>query len=235
MSTYFPVDLQMAALNLILAVFCGALIGSERQVRQRMAGLRTNALVALGAASYVVFSSLYPGEVSPTRVAAQVVSGIGFLGAGIIFRQGFTVHGLNTAATLWCSAAVGVMAGAGQAMFAALATGLVIFVNLGLRPLVKWLKRTTRAGVPLSQEFVVHVSYTPSDEAGVRALALRCFTQMGVVVTEMARKDTDESRADLEIFLTIEERSEVELATLLNPLMLDGRVSKLSWEAGEAE
>ena len=96
--------LGAAALDMGVALACGAIIGSERQVRQRMAGLRTNALVALGAASFVIFSQLFPNEVSPTRVAAQVVSGIGFLGAGIIFRDGFNVHGLNTAATLWCSA-----------------------------------------------------------------------------------------------------------------------------------
>ncbi len=112
------IALDAAAINLAVALSCGAVIGSERQVRQRMAGLRTNALVALGAAAFVIFSMLFPTEVSPTRVAAQVVSGIGFLGAGIIFRDGFNVHGLNTAATLWCSAAVGLMAGAGAPLFA---------------------------------------------------------------------------------------------------------------------
>ena len=66
----------------------------------------------MGAASFVVFAALVPGEGSPTRVAAQVVSGIGFLGAGLIFREGMSVRGLNTAATLWCSAAIGVLAGA---------------------------------------------------------------------------------------------------------------------------
>ncbi|GAA6179110.1 MgtC/SapB family protein [Shimia sp. NS0008-38b] len=235
MNHYFPVELQSAALNLALAVVCGALIGSERQVRQRMAGLRTNALVALGAASYVVFSSLFPNEVSPTRVAAQVVSGIGFLGAGIIFRQGFTVHGLNTAATLWCSAAVGLMAGAGQPMFAVLATSLVVFVNLGLRPLVKWLKRKTKAGVPLNQDYEVSITYAPDEETQVRALALRALTQIGVVVTGMERKEHHEDRAVLDILLTIEERSEVQLAQLLNPLMLDARISKVSWGAGDDE
>ncbi|MDA5556083.1 MgtC/SapB family protein [Shimia sp. MMG029] len=225
--------LQDAALNLALAVFCGALIGSERQVRQRMAGLRTNALVALGAASYVVFASLFPDEVSPTRVAAQVVSGIGFLGAGIIFRQGFTVHGLNTAATLWCSAAVGLMAGAGAPAFAALATALVVFVNLGLRPLVKWLKRKTRAGVPLNQEFEVQIQYPAQNDQDVRALALKALTQAGVIVTEMARNDSGGDTAVLEILLTIEERSTAEVGKLLRPLMLDERVSKVGWEAGE--
>jgi len=118
------ITLDAAALNLAVAVVCGALIGSERQVRQRMAGLRTNALVALGAAGFMVFSLLVPHEVSPTRVAAQVVTGIGFLGAGIIFRDGFNVHGLNTAATLWCSAALGLMAGFGAWPYAVLALTL---------------------------------------------------------------------------------------------------------------
>src|SRR6202035_5274009 len=103
--------LDQVALNLFVALSLGAAIGVERQWRQRLAGLRTNTLVALGAASFVVFASLFPGEASPTRVAAQVVSGIGFLGAGIIFREGLNVRGLNTAATLWCSAAVGLLAG----------------------------------------------------------------------------------------------------------------------------
>ncbi|MBO9396045.1 MgtC/SapB family protein [Shimia sp. R9_2] len=229
----FDGTLRVAALNLALAVFCGALIGSERQVRQRMAGLRTNALVALGAASYVVFSSLFPDEVSPTRVAAQVVSGIGFLGAGIIFRQGFTVHGLNTAATLWCSAAVGLMAGAGAPAFAALATGLVVFVNLGLRPLVKWLKRKTRAGVPLNQEYEVQIQYAAQNDQHVRALALKALTQMGVIVTEMARSDSGGETAVLDVLLTIEERSNAEVSTLLRPLMLDERITKVAWEAGD--
>jgi putative Mg2+ transporter-C (MgtC) family protein len=76
-----------AFINLFSAVLLGALIGFERQWRQRMAGLRTNTLVALGAATFVLFEGLVPGESSPTRVAAQVVSGIGFLGAGLIFKE----------------------------------------------------------------------------------------------------------------------------------------------------
>ncbi len=79
---------QEAAFDLAAAFCLSAIIGFERQWRNRLAGLRTNTLVALGAASFVVFAQLYPEEASPTRVAAQVVSGIGFLGAGLIFREG---------------------------------------------------------------------------------------------------------------------------------------------------
>ena len=86
------IGIAQAAINLGVAVAVGAAIGFERQWRQRLAGLRTNTLVALGAASFVVFESLFSTDPSPTRIAAQVVSGIGFLGAGIIFREGLNVR-----------------------------------------------------------------------------------------------------------------------------------------------
>lgn len=178
--------LEVAAINLAVAMVCGAVIGSERQVRQRMAGLRTNALVALGAAGFVTFSLLFPQEVSQTRVAAQVVSGIGFLGAGIIFRDGFNIHGLNTAATLWCSAAVGLMAGASAWQFALLLTGMVVFINLGLRPLVKFIKRKTKAGVPHLRQYRVLVTCQPAEEARLRSLILRTLTTGGLHLSEVA-------------------------------------------------
>ncbi|MBE7163086.1 MAG: MgtC/SapB family protein, partial [Williamsia herbipolensis] len=106
----------MSTLDTVLRLLCGlglgTLIGFERQYRARMAGLRTNALVATGATLFVVLSAhgFSGGTADPTRVAAQIVSGIGFLGAGVILRDGLGVRGLNTAATLWCSAAVGALA-----------------------------------------------------------------------------------------------------------------------------
>src|SRR5580700_9717063 len=133
--------IEQVAINLAAAVALSSVIGFERQWHNRLAGLRTNTLVAPGAATFVVFSDIVPGEGSPTRIAAQVVSGIGFLGAGLIFREGLSVRGLNTAATLWCSAAVGVLAGAGYPAAAALATGFVLFVNLLLRPIVMFINR----------------------------------------------------------------------------------------------
>lgn len=92
--------------HLLAAMLLGALIGAERQWRQRMAGLRTNALVATGAAVFIL-SAMSASPDSPGRIAAQIVSGIGFLGAGVIMRDGMNVRGLNTAATLWCSAGIG--------------------------------------------------------------------------------------------------------------------------------
>lgn len=141
--SYFHIDLSLlfATVNMAFALILGAIIGSERQLRGRMAGLRTNALVALGSAGFVIFAALFPEDINPTRVAAQVVSGIGFLGAGVIFREGLNIQGINTAATLWCSAAVGLICGSGHIPFAVALTLLIFFSNLGLRPLVKKLKR----------------------------------------------------------------------------------------------
>lgn len=225
------VGLEAVAINLSTALACGAVIGSERQVRQRMAGLRTNALVALGAASFVAFSALYPGEVSPTRVAAQIVSGIGFLGAGIIFRDGFNIHGLNTAATLWCSAGVGMMAGAGAWDYALLLTGLVVFVNLGLRPLVKLLKRYTRAGVPVTRAYRVLVTVDLAQEAEVRSLILRTLSLGGLHLSEIGVAPGDEGRGlDLSATVTAEGVGEIGLEQAVQRLAAEPGLLRVRWE-----
>jgi putative Mg2+ transporter-C (MgtC) family protein len=121
-------------LRVAAGVGFGAAIGFERQFRARMAGLRTNALVAVGSTLFVLLSAHgFEGGGDPTRVAAQIVSGIGFLGAGVILRDGASVRGLNTAATLWCSAAVGALAGAGLFGIAVTGTAVVLTTNIALR------------------------------------------------------------------------------------------------------
>ena len=100
-------------LRLVIAFILGVGIGIERQWLKTRSVLKTNVLVTLGAAMFVMLSVMTPGDASPTRISAQVVSGIGFLGAGVILREGGSVRGLNTAATLWCAGAIGSLVGAG--------------------------------------------------------------------------------------------------------------------------
>ena len=107
------VDLFRFFFHNICALLLGCLIGLERQWHRRNAGLRTNALVSLGAALFVSLSGLLFGTGDQSRIAAQVVSGIGFIGAGLLIKEGMNVSGLNTAATLWCAGAVGTLAGSG--------------------------------------------------------------------------------------------------------------------------
>ena len=160
--------LLTALARLGLALLLGSAIGFERQWHQKMAGLRTNALVALGACGFVVFSAMTGPGGDPTRVAAQVVSGIGFLGAGIILRQGINVHGLNTAATLWCSAMVGTFAGGGFWVPSIIAAGFVIVTNLFLRPLVQRLNRRVMLSPDAETYYSVEITCKGAEEADAR-------------------------------------------------------------------
>ena len=122
---------------LVVAFLLGGAIGLERQLHQRMAGLRTNVLVSTGAAMFCVMSYFFPIQGEMLRIPAQVVAGIGFLGAGVIMKEGLSIRGLDTAATLWCSAGAGALCGMGLWRQAAVGTGLILFTNAVLRPLME--------------------------------------------------------------------------------------------------
>ena len=114
-----------------VAALCGAIIGLERELKSKPAGFRTNILICLGAAIYMAVGLLIvnaggTGGSDPTRIAAQVVTGIGFLGAGCIIQDRGQVRGLTTAATIWVVAAIGIVAGAGFPILALIASGMVL-------------------------------------------------------------------------------------------------------------
>ena len=132
-------SLTDTAVSLSAAFILGGIIGLERQYRQRTAGLRTNILVALGAAIFVDAANRLTGHDGAVHVMAYVVSGIGFLGAGVIMREEGNVRGINTAATLWASGAVGACAGADLILEACLATVFVLAANTLLRPVVSMI------------------------------------------------------------------------------------------------
>jgi putative Mg2+ transporter-C (MgtC) family protein len=116
--------------GLVAAALLGAAIGLERQLRGHPAGLHTNALVALGSAAFVIAGTLAGDPTGAARVAGQVVTGIGFLCAGVIIHQGATIRGINTAATVWCACSVGVLAGLGLTLWAILVAVLVALANV---------------------------------------------------------------------------------------------------------
>ena len=123
------------AIGLVAAVVLGTLIGLERQLRSHPAGLHTNALVALGAAAYVIAGTAMGDPTAPARIVGQVVVGVGFVCAGLIWHEGGSVRGINTAATVWCSCAVGVFAGFGLLMWAVTVAVLVVLANVVLHAL----------------------------------------------------------------------------------------------------
>ena len=133
------------ALRLLTALSSGFVIGFERQWHQKSAGLRTTIMVATGAALYVLLSvNLTVENGDPTRIIGQVVTGVGFLGAGIIFKEGINIRGLTTAATIWCSAAIGSMAAAGYYLETLIGVLAIVSINVILVPFDKWLATKKR-------------------------------------------------------------------------------------------
>jgi putative Mg2+ transporter-C (MgtC) family protein len=219
-----------SALRLALALLLGSAIGIERQWHQKMAGLRTNALVALGAAGFVVFSGLV-GQGAPTRVAAQVVTGIGFLGAGVILREGISVHGLNTAATLWCSAMVGTLAGAGHGGPSLLAAGFVIGTNLFLRPLVRRMNTRLITATDAETYYTVEIACRGAEEAHMRSLLLHALSQAGLGLRRLDSEDIpDTSKVTVTAQAVAARRNDGALEQIVGRLSLEPHVSAATWQ-----
>jgi putative Mg2+ transporter-C (MgtC) family protein len=173
------------ALRLAFGLLAGAAIGLEREWRQKMAGVRTNCLVALGAAGFATFAGLV-ADPNDTRIAAQVVTGVGFLGGGVILREGISVQGLNTAATLWCSAMVGTLAGGGAIFASVLATAAVVGANLVLRPLMHRLDaRLARLGRAKAR-YSASITAAPEAEDRLRTALVAALDDAGVFVSGVA-------------------------------------------------
>src|SRR6202142_12316 len=161
------------ALRLLLAILMGGLVGLERQWRQRMAGTRTNALVAAGGAAFVMCGLLLDNDPSARgRIVSYVVSGVGFLGAGVIFKDGANVRGLNPAATIWCSAAIGALSGLGALNLALLLAASVLATNMVLRPLAYRIHPALPEAIPNETIYEVKLLCKIAVAAHIRPLLL---------------------------------------------------------------
>ncbi|MBV9459433.1 MAG: MgtC/SapB family protein [Bradyrhizobium sp.] len=212
-------DFLDTLVSLFAAFVLGTLIGAERQYRQRSAGLRTNVLVCVGAAAFVDLANRLAGADGAVRVIAYVVSGIGFLGAGAIMKEGANVRGLNTAATLWASAAVGASAGADMAAQAVALTIFVLAGNTLLRPLVNAIDR-----IPLNER---------TSEATYEISVTTDSRQAGEVRDVMNERLETASYPIRETRIVFHSNDNVEVSAILVPLAvepddLDSVVSDLS-------
>ena len=221
-------------ISLATAFVLGTLIGAERQYRQRSAGLRTNVLVCVGAAAFVDLGNRLTGAEGSVRIIAYVVSGIGFLGAGVILREGLSVRGLNTAATLWCSAAVGTLAGMGFYGAALLTTVAVIVTNLGLRPLAWRFERRLPTSTELEVEYRIEVVCRDSDEPHIRALLLQAVAREQLTLRRVRHEEvsnTDKARITIELISAGRNHSAME--QVAGRLGLEPSVSSVTWETTE--
>ena len=225
-------EIATFALNNGCALVLGMVLGLERQYGQHPAGLRTHTLVCLGAALFVSMAHLTDPGGSPTRVAAQVVSGIGFLGGGVILREGFNVRGMNTAATLWCSAAVGTLAGGGLLGEAALGTFAVLLTHVVLRPIVRTINTRLKTAVEVETLYRFQVQVDSAHEGVIRSIFSRHINaQPHMALQGLSTLDTerhDRKAVVAEIYSA--ERNDRVMNDLASRFGVEPSVSAVSWE-----
>jgi len=182
-----PPSLELADVvsRLCWGLLLGAAIGFERQWHQKMAGLKTNTLVALGAAGFVTFATA-AGNGNPSVVSAQIVTGIGFLGAGVIMREGVNVHGLNTAATVWCSAMVGALCGFGMWQAGGVAAALIVGANLALRPVANYLNTRVQAGNEVESHYTISITCAEAEAQHQRKALLAALSSNHLPIRQLS-------------------------------------------------
>ena len=217
--------------SLAVAFGLGTVIGAERQYRQRNAGLRTAVLVAVGAAAFVDLGMRLTGGEGAVRTVAYVISGIGFLGAGVIMKEGTNVRGLNTAATLWCSAAVGAFAGGDLPVEACFVAMAVIAGNTLLRPLVNLIDRIPVDERATEATYEVQLTTEPAQVGPVRDLLVERLEAAGYPVSIVKVEERGETAREVVATLTATTVDAKELDGLVDALQTEPDVRHATWSS----
>jgi putative Mg2+ transporter-C (MgtC) family protein len=230
-STLAAVSHGEFALRVGLALLFGAIIGFERQWRQRMAGLRTNALVATGACLFVLMTPLVGAGSNPLQIVAYVVSGIGFLAGGVIFKERLSVTGLNTAATLWCTAAVGSLVGFGFFYEAAIGVAAVLVVHVILRPVMQRINRQSIEGTEIVSSYEIRAVCREDVENHIRAAMIDLIRTSTMTLTAVYSEDIAEStRVEVIADATVTGRPDARLEKIVSRLGVEAGVTAVSWK-----
>jgi putative Mg2+ transporter-C (MgtC) family protein len=184
--TDFGLRFQFVA-PMALALLLGSFIGVERQWHRRLVDLKTNALVSLGACLFMLVTKSADGYSEPVRMAAQIVVGVGFIGGGLLFKDAGQTRGINTAATLWCCAAVGTLCGLERSAEAWVATVIILLANTLLRRVAQFLNLKMGVSDHLTQAIHFELTCLPGDADQVRGLAQDVFRQGRVEVRALAQ------------------------------------------------
>ncbi len=191
--------------RILIALLLSFLVGLERQWRRRAIGLRTNVLVCLGAYLFVSMPVMLDQN-SDLKVAAQVVTGIGFLGAGVIIKDGANIRGLNTAATLWCNAAIGVLCATGLILEAATGTAFILGANIILRYITKKLMDISEQ--KNNKDYLLTIVISKDKEMLLRAMLIQTIGETKIKINSMETKNKTEERSEIVADITLEEEND---------------------------
>lgn len=218
-------DLKIFITRLTICFFLSILIGLERQLRHRMVGLRTNVLVSIGAFLFVYLS--FGINVSDnSRIAAQVVSGIGFLGAGVILRDGSKIKGLNTAATLWCVAAIGSLCASGLVIEASIGTVFVLLSNIVLRLWSLFIMDKIKKNA--KEIYTIRINCKKDKEEKVRTNFSKLIDNNDLVLSGLERSEITEEEIKLKAIMITGVPTKVEI--LINKISSNPGVVSITWE-----
>jgi putative Mg2+ transporter-C (MgtC) family protein len=217
------------------ALFFGFLIGLERQFRNSVAGLRTNTLVSTGAAIFVLMETLAGSKDS--RVAAQIVSGIGFIGGGAILREGLSIRGVNTAATLWCSAAVGALCGTGFIAEGAIATAIILFANVALRPLSYRINGPATLRKDLETHYLLQFTSRPTEESRLRQAVAVAANNAELITKSIRTEEIPQTGLiSIKAMIVSPNKADQALEKIVETLSADPSVGSIEWEiAGQPQ
>lgn len=188
-------------IRILLCFILSILIGLERQYRHKTIGLRTNVLVCLGAFMFV-YSSFYSTNIDTTRIAAQVVSGIGFLGAGVIIKDGNKVKGLNTAATLWCVASIGVLTAFGMLLESIIGTVFILLSNIILRLLSEKLMNKLKD----KQTGIIKIKCDYIEEVVIKKLVIKLVDKYNLYIKRYEKNSISNNEIELNIYINFNEK-----------------------------
>ena len=220
-------DLTTFLIRITICFALSILIGLERQLRHRMVGLRTNVLVCIGAFLFVYLS--FGANIvnsDTTRIAAQVVSGIGFLGAGVILRDGSKIKGLNTAATLWCVAAIGTLCAAGLVVEATIGTAFVLLSNVILRLVSLFIMNKLKATE--KEKYTIKKNCKKAKEEKVRTNFAKIIDNNDLVLNSLERSEITEDEIKLKAIMITSTPSKVEM--VINEISTNPGIVSITWE-----
>ncbi len=217
---------QEFLIRIFLCFIISFCIGLERQWRRRAIGLRTNVLVCIGSFLFVTFS-IQTNAKDISRIAAQVVSGIGFLGAGVILKDGANVKGLNTAATLWCNAAIGTLCAAGLLIEALIGGLLILFSNIILRFVAQ--KMNVKANNTKFSDYKLKVICDEDKEFVIRTLISQSVNDEYMLLTNMENNDLDEGKVKISATFQIATDKKNQMEELINRIVLEPGVTSSGW------
>lgn len=228
--------LQGFSIRLVIAIVLGFIVGLERQWTKHQAGILTNVIVCVGAYAYSAFSYIAAGDnVDVTRVAAQVVSGIGFLGAGLIIRDGTNIRGLSTAATIWTTAAVGVLCTLENIWFSVIVAVAIVILHLLLHPLSDYVNRKNHYNKEKEDRgectYKITIVCAENSEVDIRSHLVRTIrAKNDVLLHTLESNETDDKNIKIRAYITTPHKNDDVVESLLIHIGKDEGIISAGWK-----